>query len=90
MERALIAAAALVLASCSALPPQVVLPPAPPPYVSQDCEDWPELEGDGRVDMEAAAEAARQAKIAWADCKARHEAARRYIKAIRAEQRQEE
>lgn len=46
------------------------------------CPPWPTIEGEGRVSLEAAAEAVREAKVAHADCRARLIGAQQYIKAI--------
>lgn len=48
----------------------------------QDCPEWPALTGTGRVEIEAAAQAVREAKVAHADCQARLQGAQGYIRAL--------
>lgn len=76
----LIAAACLpMLAACGTPAPILVRPPAPPPWAMQACPDWPQLPGEGRVELAELAGAIVDAKVAHADCDAKHEALRRYI-----------
>lgn len=73
-----------VLTGCSSapLPPVMLKPPEPPPYVMGDCGAWPAIDGSGRVGIEAAAAAVREAKESHADCRARLHGAQQYIRAI--------
>lgn len=48
----------------------------------QDCPAWPSLSGEGRVSIEAAAQAVRDAQVAHADCAARLQGAQEYIRAV--------
>ena len=70
------------IAACGT--PVLVKPqiPAPPPWVMQDCPEWPSLSGTGRVSIEAAAQAVMGAKVAHADCQARLQGAQGYIRAL--------
>jgi len=43
---------------------------------------WPAMPGEGRVTIEDAAAAVRDAKVAMADCEARLEGAQAYIRAV--------
>lgn len=46
------------------------------------CPAWPALTGQGRVSVEAAAQAVRDARVAHADCEARLQGAQEYIRAV--------
>jgi len=78
----LIGLAVALLAGCGT--PVLVRPslPAPPPWVMQDCPAWPTLPGTGRVEIEAASQAVRDARVAHADCQARLQGAQGYIRAL--------
>ena len=56
--------------------------PAPPPWVMLECPEWPSLPGTGRVEIETAAQAVRDARVAHADCQARLQGAQGYIREI--------
>ena len=64
--------------------PQVtrLAPPAAPAWGMQACEPWPTSGDDGRVRLDAASEAVREAQVAHADCRAWLTGAQQYIKAI--------
>ena len=65
--------------------PQAVMvrsPPPPPPWVMQTGCPWPTITGEGRVTIEDAAAAVRDAKVALADCEARLEGAQAYIREV--------
>lgn len=83
MKLMLIAAACLTLGGCFGTP-YLVRPelPAPPPWVMVSCPAWPALTGQGRVSVEAAAQAVRDARVAHADCEARLQGAQEYIRAV--------
>lgn len=81
--RTLIALACLpTIVACGTPAPIIIKPPAPPPWVMQDCPAWPTLSGDGRVSIEAAAQAVRDAQVAHADCQARLQGAQGYIREV--------
>lgn len=69
-------------AGCGTPQPIIVSPPPPPPWVMQTGCPWPAMPGEGRVTIEDAAAAVRDAKVAMADCEARLEGAQAYIRAV--------
>lgn len=75
-------ALACLVSGCSFGTPYRVSLPSPPPWVMQDCPEWPSLSGTGRVEIEAAAQAVRDARVAHADCQARLQGAQTYIREV--------
>lgn len=81
MSKLMLSVAVLLsLSGCFGTPaPMLIRPPAPPAWSMGSCPGWPAMVGSGRVELPALAGAVADAKIAHADCQARHDALRRYV-----------
>ena len=72
----------IAFAACGTPSPTIVKPPAPPEWVMKDCPGWPQLSGEGRVNLEDAARAVAEAKFTHSVCAARLEGAQHYIREV--------